>query len=131
MTQVNFSMEGLDDPIFADGTPTFKGGQVSNERANLLQPEESEKLVNCDITTLGKLTTRKGSVRLGAGGVSSSGTIVQGLCNFFTDTYNYLVAAYNGKIYGFIAGAWTQIALGGVFDNDDIEVLKVGAVNNA
>ncbi len=131
MTQVNLNIEQLDDAIFADGTPTFTGGQNSNERANLLQANESTSLVNADISKLGRLTTRQGSIRLGAAGVSTAGTIVQGLCNFYTDTFNYLVAAYNGKIYAFTSGIWTQIATGGVFDNDDIEILKNGLVNNA
>jgi hypothetical protein len=130
MAQVAFNLEEMDDTVLADGTPMFSGGQVSNERASLLQPNESVELINCDLNKLGRITTRKGSVRLGAG-VAGVGTMVQGLCNFQTKDYNYIVAANGGKLYKYESGVWTQIATGGVLDNDELEVVKVGAVNNS
>src|SRR6266487_701399 len=128
MAQVAFELDQMDDPVLADGMPSFNGGQVSNERANLLQPNESALLVNCDINKFGKIRTRRGTTQLGAG-TMGTGTIVQGLSNFFTATYNYLVGAIGGKIYKFASGSWTQIALGGVSDNDNVNVLRVARVN--
>src|SRR6266487_1248610 len=130
MAQVAFELDQMDDPVLADGMPSFNGGQVSNERANLLQPNESALLVNCDINKFGKIRTRRGTTQLGAG-TMGTGTIVQGLSNFFTATYNYLVGAIGGKIYKFVSGSWTQIALGGVSDNDNINVLRVATVTTA
>jgi hypothetical protein len=130
MPALNFLIDTLDDEVVADGNPSFTGGQVSNERANLLEPTQSSLLLNCDLTKLGKLTTRQGSVRLGSGAVGD-GTMIQGICNFFTKDYNYLVAANNGKIWQWNGTTWVQIATGGVLDNDDIEVLKIGRINNA
>src|SRR6266487_1102021 len=128
MAQVAFELDQMDDPVLADGMPSFNGGQVSNERANLLQPNESALLVNCDINKFGKIRTRRGTTQLGAG-TMGTGTLVQGLANFFTDSYNYLVGAIGGKIYKFASGSWTQIALGGVQDNDNIEILRTATVN--
>ena len=130
MAQVLFELDQMDDPVFPDGMPSFNGGQVSNERANLLQPNESALLVNCDINKFGKIRTRRGTTQLGSGAMGA-GTIVQGLANFYTATYNYLVGAIGGAIYKFSGGAWTGIALGGVQDNDNFNVLRVATATKA
>src|SRR5205823_14001646 len=130
MATVAFELDQMDDPVIPDGMPSFNGGQVSNERANLLQPNESEKLVNCDINKFGKIRTRRGTSQLGSGAMGS-GTIIQGLANFYTATYNYLVGAIGGAIYKFTGGAWSQIALGGVQDNDNFNVLRVATTTKA
>src|SRR5947199_8402538 len=130
MAQVLFELDQMDDPVFPDGMPSFNGGQVSNERANLLQPNESSLLVNCDINKFGKIRTRRGTSQLGSGAMGA-GTIVQGLANFYTTAYNYLVGAIGGAIYKFSGGAWTGIALGDVHGNDNDNVLDVAQPSKA
>jgi len=127
--QVAFNLEQLDDPVVPDGNPAFNGGQVSNERSNLLQPNQAAKLQNCEINQVGKIMTRRGSTRLGSGAVGS-GTYIQGLINFFTSAYNYLVAVCGGKLYQWTGSVWSQIALGGVVNNDNILIQRQGTVNN-
>lgn len=124
--QVQLNLEQMDDPVIGDGTPSFIGGQVSNDQANLIAETESASLLNCDRTRIGKATTRKGSIKLG--GTIGSG-IIQGQAFYWTKDYQYPVAACDGKIYKYESGAWTQIATGGAFDNDEIEIVKAGKIN--
>jgi hypothetical protein len=127
------NLDQMDDTIIGDGTPSFTGGQNSNERASLIMEVESALLLNADRNRIGKVTTRKGSERLGTTGPSTaapgSSGIVQGMVQFWTKDHNYLVAAVDGKIYKFEGGSWTQIATGGAFTNDKIEIIKQGAIN--
>src|SRR5215472_5662776 len=127
---VQLNLEAMDDQVVGDATPSFLGGQVSNEQANLLADTESALLINCDRSRLGKITTRKGTVAVGAipGGVAGP---IQGMVYFWTKDYQYPVAACQGKIYAYQSGAWNQIATGGAFDNDVIQVVKAGRINNA
>ena len=60
--QVNFFLDSTDDPLLPDQIPAFDGGQFSNVRANLLQPNQSKILINCDIDKLGKIRTRRGTI---------------------------------------------------------------------
>ena len=74
MPQVSFNIESTDDPVLSDQIPSFEGGQFSNLRANLLQPNQSKQLTNCDVDRLGRLRTRRGTISLGipsgvAGGI--------------------------------------------------------------
>jgi hypothetical protein len=120
--QILFNIDSLDDPVVADGVPEFSGGQFSNWRANLLKPNQSKLLYNCDVDKLGKIRTRRGSIRLGPSAVGS-GTVIQGLTSFQTkDTttwsrrvaakYTHLTPGCGG------AGVWNQIATGGTVDNE-------------
>src|SRR6266404_1660418 len=103
MGQVALNLGAMDDIVMVDGTRTLTGGQVSSERANLLQANASSELLNRDISKIGRITTRKGSERLGPG-VAGETTFEQALCNFYTKDYNYLVSANNGKIWKFVSG---------------------------
>ena len=106
MSELN--VEELDDPLVFDGVPSFRGGTVSNERANLLGLDQSALMVNCDINRFGKLTTRRGTAALG--GVVSTATAIQGLINFQTPANNYLIAFNNGIPWQFNGvSTWTQI----------------------
>ena len=106
MAELN--LETLDDPLVFDGVPSFRGGTVSNERANLLGIDQSALMVNCDINRFGKLTTRRGTAALGA--TVSTSTPIQGLINFQTPAFNYLVAFNNGIPWQFNGvSTWSQI----------------------
>jgi hypothetical protein len=63
--QINWFIDATDDPLLPDGVPSFDGGQFSNLRANLLQPNQSALLNNTDIDKLGKIRTRRGTVVVG------------------------------------------------------------------
>jgi hypothetical protein len=132
--QINFNLDSLDDVVLPDQVPSFEGGQFSNLRANLLQPNQSKLLVNADVDRLGKIRTRRGTIRLGTGPPSGvANTIIQGLVSYQTPTANYVVSANNGKIWKYtdgIPGTWTQIALGGIQDNADILIYRLGLINN-
>ena len=112
------NIESLDDPLIADGTTSFAGGQVSNVRANLLQKIEAAQLINCDITRTGELRTRRGTARLGTG-TAGSGSIlaphdyVQGLVHYWTATNDYTVAVTGGVAYYWNGTAWAQLGASG------------------
>jgi hypothetical protein len=130
---VNFFLDATDDPLLPDQVPAFDGGQFSNLRANLLQSNQSTLLLNADIDKLGKLRTRRGTIKLGTGPPSGvANTIIQGLTSYQTKDANYVVAVNNAKIWKYTdgtPGTWTQIATGGVADNDDILIYRQGAIN--
>ena len=136
---VNWIIDATDDPLLPDGVPSFEGGQFSNLRANLLQPNQSKVLGNCDVDKLGKLRTRRGTKVLetttGSGSPDASpGNIIQGLTSYQTKDYNYIVAANNRKLWKWVGssdytGSWVQIARGGVADNEDIIICRQGQIN--
>jgi hypothetical protein len=130
--QVNFFLDAVDDPLLPDAIPSFDGGQFSNLRANLLQPNQSKLLSNCDIDKLGKLRTRRGTIMIGTGPPSgTAGTIIQGLTSYQTKDYNYIVAANDRKIWKWTGSAWVQIATGGVSDDDEMLIYRQGKINMA
>lgn len=122
-------LPSLDEETTYDAIPAFTGGQVSNNRANLLQATESSSLINFDIGRKGKLITRHGTVKLGTT-LSGAGDAIQGLYNFKTPTYNYLTAVNDGKLYAYIGSSWSRIAIGGVQDNDVITFTRTGFLFN-
>lgn len=123
-------LPSLDEETTYDAIPAFTGGQVSNNRANLLQATESSSLINFDIGRKGKLITRHGTVKLGTV-LAGTGDMIAGLYNFKTPTYNYLTAINNGQLYAYMDSSWTRIAIGGVQDNDVITFTRTGfLVNN-
>jgi hypothetical protein len=128
--QINFFLDAVDDVLLPDAIPSFDGGQFSNLRANLLQPNQSKLLSNCDVDKLGKLRTRRGTIMIGTGPPSgTAGTIIQGLTSYQTKDYNYIVAANDRKIWRWTGSAWAQIATGGVSDNDEMLIYREGKIN--
>jgi hypothetical protein len=106
---IALAMDGLDDPLVFDVCSTFAGGMVSNVRANLLKDGQSPLLVNCEISRTGEVSTRRGSVRLGAG-TAGTGTYVQGLTYFETPGFNYPVSVNGEKLYSFDGTNWNAFA---------------------
>jgi hypothetical protein len=127
--RVIFNLDQMDDEPLGDGTSSFTGGMVSNEQANLIAENESSNLLNWDAETTGKITTRQGSIVLG-GGALPVGSIIQGMAFYWSGANKYLVVATNGRLFAQIGAGWVQIALGGIFDNDVIEVIKLGRINH-
>lgn len=59
------SIDTLDDEPITDETPLFSAGQISNARPATLPPNAAFSLQNCEISTTGRLITRRGTDRLG------------------------------------------------------------------
>ena len=99
--QVNFFLDAVDDPLLPDSVPTFDGGQFSNLRANLLQPNQSKILCELRRGQTGEGADTAGDNRLlGTGPPSGvADTIIQGLTSYQTPDSNYVVAANNAKIW--------------------------------
>jgi hypothetical protein len=123
MPQVNFNIDAMDDPIVGDGTLSFEGGMVSNQRANLLKENQSSSLINCDIDKFGWIRTRRGVSNMG----TPSGTYIQAMATYLYQGNNYVVAAANKGLYQWTGGtSWTQIATGGVPDNATMAIYRTG-----
>jgi hypothetical protein len=105
------------EPAF-DGSPSFAEGVVSNERANLIPQNAVSIFKNVDLNRFGRATTRRGTVRLGAG-VAGTGANVQGLANYKTPANNYLVAVNNAKLYKWVDPNWVQL---GAYAGSDVTV---------
>ena len=93
-----------------------------------MRPNQSKQLTNADIDKLGKLRTRRGTIRVGAS-TAGTGTLVQGLTSYQTKDFNYIVAANGGKIWAFNGLTWDQIARGGTVDNEEILIQRSGKIN--
>jgi hypothetical protein len=59
-----------------DGMPGFGGGQVSNLRPSLLQPNQSEQLLNIDLVRLEDATTRRGCDQLESGEAAGANPVL-------------------------------------------------------
>lgn len=100
----------LDDPITIDQQASFRGGQVSNRPARDLGPDEAAELVNCDITELGNVVTRRGSARLGAGTVG--GGSLKGITYYDTPSQQRLIGFSNTGAYYWDGAAWVLMDAG-------------------
>ncbi len=123
-------IEQLDDPLLFDTCSSFAGGQVSNVRANLLQPNQAALLVNCEISRTGEISTRRGSAKLGAGVAGGSGTYVQGLAYYETPSNNYLVSCNGTKLYSFDGTNWNAFAAGFTASSASVRVRFAQGINN-
>ena len=96
----------LDDPIVTDGQLSFSGGQVSNKPPQDLAPNEACELLNCDITRLGSVVTRRGTVQIGG----AAGTFsIKGLAFYDTPTQQRLIASANDNMYYWTGAAWAVL----------------------
>lgn len=84
----------------------FQGGQRSNVRANLLQPNEFAQGVNMDVDRHGDAITRRGVSRIG----TARPAAITGLTFFSTPGIELLLAAAAQKLYKSEGGAWTEIS---------------------
>lgn len=107
-----FFADNLDDDLIPDGSPSFEGGQVSNRRASLLNPNEAVLMVNMDISRTGEVITRRGSERLG-GTVDPTFGVVKGLTYFdrLGSTSYPVAATLSGPRY-YNGSTWPQLSVG-------------------
>lgn len=90
------SIDATDDEIVIDETPVFNGGQVSNARAANLEQNQAWLLQNFEISTTGRLTTRRGTLNLG----SAFGFPVIGVVYYKTPAHTQLIAfSRTGSVY--------------------------------
>lgn len=121
------NIESLDDPLVADGSTSFAGGQVSNVRSNLLQKNEAAQLVNFDITRTGELRTRRGTERLGtstagSGSILGASDYVQGLVHFWTPSIDYTIAVTAGQMFKWTGTVWDGTGAIGAYGAADRRV---------
>lgn len=110
MPPVWFS-DSLDDAPIFDVCTGFEGGQVSNVRPSLLQPNQSALMQNFDITREGDAITRRGSTRLG-GTVDPTFGNVKGLTYFDTPTFSYPVVATGSSPRYYNGTTWPLLSIG-------------------
>lgn len=96
--------DALDDQVIEDESPLFNGGQVSYARASELEANQLALLINADISVAGKVTTRRGSTKIGAAG--NFAFPVQGLAYYKTPVYSQLIALENGLFKYWDGAAW-------------------------
>lgn len=115
--------DAIDDPVSFDMCSSFEGGQVSNLRASLLQPNQSALMQNFDINVRGEAITRRGSLRLG-GTIDTTFHSVKGLTFYDTPSNAYLVAGtlsgpryFNGTTWP-VLSVGNPIGVGGLTRND-------------
>lgn len=107
-------IRGRNKPVTFDGVPGFGGGQVSNLRPSLLQPNQAEGLLNVDLVRLEDATTRRGCDQLSA--EAAGANRILGLAYYDTTTYEKLVRVKNTgtmKVQthdGTPASSWTDAA---------------------
>lgn len=100
--------DALDDPLAIDACPSFSGGQVSFQRANLLQPNQAAALENVTILVNGELKKRRGLRALGAGSTGLAQP-VRALLYFDTALYDTLLAFVGGSAYSFDGISWGSL----------------------
>jgi hypothetical protein len=100
-----FHNDSLDDPLIFDRLPSFSGGQVSFERANVLQPNQAALLQNVTILINGELRKRRGTRPLGSGFVAEE-RLVQGLIHYDTSARQSLIAFCDQRALAYENGRW-------------------------
>lgn len=92
----------LDDTPTWDASSSFEGGQVSNFRPNLLQPNQHVLLQNFDINKAGELITRRGIKIIG----DKFPQIIQGIVFYQTPVSAELILAEGGILRVFGGTNW-------------------------
>lgn len=111
----------LDDPLVPDVQSNFSQGQVSNARANLLNPQQGARVRNLAPDYAGVLESRRGFRDFGdttlstatsavAGPTGSEASKLQGLWYYDTLSSEKLVAAVSGSLYSFDGSDWSLMA---------------------
>ena len=109
-----------DDPLIFDACPSFSGGQVSFQRANILQPNQAQLIENFIISINGEIEKRRGSATIAAGYVSSEGNRVQGMLYFDTVLDQKLLSFAKGEARWFNVDTWDFLFLADITDWSEI-----------
>lgn len=112
--------ELLDDPLILDGCSTFSGGQVSFQRAALLDANQAALLSDLTIAINGELHKRRGTRNIGVGYLGPEGKPVQGIVYFDTALDQKLAAFAGGSALWYDAPAWEYFFNAGISDQAEI-----------
>jgi len=104
-----FHNDGLDDPLAFERLPSFSGGQVSFERANVLQPNQAALLENVTILINGELRKRRGTRPLGSGVVVEGQNAIQGIIQYDTVERKSLIAFCDQRALSYESGLWSDV----------------------
>lgn len=115
-----FNNELLDDPLATDVCTTFSGGQVSSQRANLIDENQAAELCNVIINSSGELYKRRGARALSDGYVKQPGNRVQALFQFSTSTVDRLVAFCAGSASYLNGSDWTTYFSAEITDHNEL-----------
>lgn len=115
-----FNNDLQDDPLAFDSCPSFSGGQVSFQRANILQPNQAAVIEDFNIAINGELEKRKGSATLGPGCISGTVNRIQSMLYFDTANDAKLVAFSSGDAFWYNSGTWDQLFAADISDTDEI-----------
>lgn len=103
-----------------DGCPSFSGGQVSFQRANILQPNQASLIENFNIAINGELQKRRGSRPLGPAYVAAQGFRVQGMLFYDTVLDSKLIAFAEGKAKSFDVDKWVNLFATNIADTNEL-----------
>lgn len=121
---VSLNNEVLDDPLALDACPSFSGGQVSFQRANLLQANQAAGLDNVTILINGELKKRRGIRMLGTGSTGVAEPI-RALFWFDSSLLDRLVAFVGDSAYSFDGFEWESFFYTGLSSSEpDMDALQ-------
>lgn len=117
-----FANDLTDDPLAFDACPSFSGGQVSFQRANILQPNQASLIENFSISINGEIKKRRGSRAIGGSYIGGSTERVQGMLYFDTVTDAFLVAFCGGSAEFYNSGTetWDSLFSAAISDTDEL-----------
>jgi hypothetical protein len=111
-----FFNDAQDDPLIYDACTSFSGGQVSFQKATLLDPSQASAISDFGIAVNGSIKKRRGSRNV-LGSLGSGR--VQNILNLdVTGSNDKLIAFSNGNA-SWASGSWTSLFSTGI-SNDDI-----------
>lgn len=109
-----------DDPLAFDDCPSFSGGQVSFQRANILQQNQASLIENFNIAINGELEKRRGSRSVGPGYLASDEKRIQGIMYFDTAIDAKLVAFIGGEARWFNVNDWDLLFSAAITDESEL-----------
>jgi hypothetical protein len=115
-----FFNDTQDDPLIYDACTSFSGGQVSFQKATLLDPNQAAYIGDYEVSVNGELKKRRGSRLVGTAALSSNR--IQNLI------WYDVVSASSDKLVAFNAGSasymgastWSSLFSGGITDTSEI-----------
>jgi hypothetical protein len=113
-----FFNDAQDDPLIYDACQSFSGGQVSFQKATLLNPNEAAVIADFGISVNGELKKRRGS-RLVGGNLAS--TRIQNILWYdVASGADRLVALAGGNARSLSGSTWGSLFTGGISDAAEV-----------
>lgn len=115
-----FFNDAVDDPLAFDACPSFSGGQVSFQRANIIAQNQAQLIENFIISINGEIEKRRGSSTIGGGYVGAQGSRIQGMLNLDTVSDEKLVAFTQGEARWLNGSSWDLFFSAAISDTDEV-----------